>query len=123
MALNALGYTLTVHTNRYEEAEQLIIKALELNPGDPATTDSLGWVSYRLGKYDEAIKHLRNALSMLPDPEVAAHLGEVLWVTGERDEAITIWQEVLSNDPDNSIIRETMERLGVSNNNSNGSME
>ncbi|MDO7653962.1 MAG: hypothetical protein MUQ57_04585, partial [Porticoccus sp.] len=61
--------------------------------------------------------------SMLPDPEVAAHLGEVLWVTGERDEAITIWQEVLSNDPDNSIIRETMERLGVSNNNSNGSME
>ena len=123
MALNALGYTLTVHTNRYEEAEQLIIKALELNPGDPATTDSLGWVSYRLGKYDEAIKHLRNALSMLPDPEVAAHLGEVLWVTGERDEAITIWQEVLSNDPDNSMIRETMERLGVSNNNSNGSME
>ena len=124
MALNALGYTLTVHTNRYEEAEQLILKALELNPGDPATTDSLGWVCYRLGKHDEAIKHLRNALSMLPDPEVAAHLGEVLWVTGARDEALTIWQKILDSDPDNSIIQETMERLtNNSDNNSNNNAE
>jgi len=111
MALNALGYTLTVHTDRYEEARELILKALELNPGDPATIDSLGWVSYRLGKYDEAIKHLRDALSKLPDPEVAAHLGEVLWVTGQQDEAMSVWQKVLENDPDNSIILETMERL------------
>jgi len=111
MALNALGYTLTVHTDRYEEAHKLILKALELNPGDPATIDSLGWVSYRLGKYDEAIKHLRDALSKLPDPEVAAHLGEVLWVTGQQDEAMSVWKKVLANDPDNSTILETMERL------------
>jgi len=123
MALNALGYTLTIHTNRYKEAEQLILRALELNPGDPATTDSLGWVCYRLGKHDEAIKHLRNALSMLPDPEVAAHLGEVLWVTGEHDEAITIWQKILDNDPDNSIIRETMERLTNNSNNNSKNAE
>ena len=111
MALNALGYTLTVHTDRYEEAHKLILRALELNPGDPATIDSLGWVSYRLGKYDEAIKYLRDALSKLPDPEVAAHLGEVLWVTGQHDEAMSIWKKVLANDPDNSTILETMERL------------
>jgi len=111
MALNALGYTLTVHTDRYEEAHKLILRALELNPGDPATIDSLGWVSYRLGKYDEAIKHLRDALSKLPDPEVAAHLGEVLWVTGQQDEAMSVWQKVLENDPDNSTILETMKRL------------
>ncbi|NIV29401.1 MAG: tetratricopeptide repeat protein, partial [Anaerolineae bacterium] len=30
VALNALGYTLTVHTDRYDEAEQLIMEALEL---------------------------------------------------------------------------------------------
>lgn len=111
MALNALGYTLTVHTDRYEEAQELILRALELNPGDPATIDSLGWVFYRLGKYDEAIKHLRDALSKLPDPEVAAHLGEVLWVTGKQDEAMSVWQKVLANDPDNRTILETMERL------------
>ena len=113
MALNALGYTLTLHTDRYEEAHKLIVRALELNPGDPATIDSLGWVFYRLGNYEEAIKHLREALSKLPDPEVAAHLGEVLWVTGEQEEATSVWQKVLEKDPDNAIIRETMERLNA----------
>lgn len=111
MALNALGYTLTVHTTRYEEAHELILRALKLNPGDPATIDSLGWVSFRLGRYDEALKHLRNALSKLPDPEVAAHLGEVLWVTGQQEEATSIWQTILKNDPDNTTIKQTMERL------------
>ena len=113
MALNALGYTLTVHTDRFEEAHQLIIRALELNPGDPATTDSLGWVSYRLENYEEAIKYLRQAFLKLPDPEVAAHLGEVLWVTGQREEAASIWQKILEQDPDNATIRQTMERLNA----------
>ena len=113
MALNALGYTLTVHTDRFEEAHKLIVRALELNPGDPATIDSLGWVSYRLGNYEEAIKYLRQALIKLPDPEVAAHLGEVLWVTGQHEEATSIWQKILEQDPDNATIRQTMERLNA----------
>lgn len=113
MALNALGYTLTVHTDRYEEAHQLITRALELNPGDPATIDSLGWVSYQLGNYDDAIKYLRQALDKLPDPEVASHLGEVLWVTGQQQEAKAVWQTILENDPDNAMIKKTMERLGA----------
>lgn len=110
-ALNALGYTLTVNTDRYEEAYQLINRALELNPGDPATTDSLGWVLYQMGNHEEALVHLRKALKKLPDPEIAAHLGEVLWVTGDREEARTVWQTILDKDPDNTIVLETIERL------------
>jgi tetratricopeptide (TPR) repeat protein len=113
MALNALGYTLTIHTSRFEEAHKLIVRALELNPGDPATIDSLGWVSYRLGNYEAAITYLRQALVKLPDPEVAAHLGEVLWVTGQHEEATSIWQTILEKDPDNATIRQTMERLNA----------
>jgi tetratricopeptide (TPR) repeat protein len=111
MALNALGYTLTVHTDRYKEAHELILRALELNPGDPATIDSLGWVLYRLGKHDDAIHQLRRAIEKLPDPEVASHLGEVLWVTGQHEEATSVWQIILENDPDNDTIRQTMKRL------------
>lgn len=111
MALNALGYTLTVHTDRYEEAHDLILRALELNPGDPATIDSLGWVFYQLGKYDQAIHHLRQAMEKMPDPEVAAHLGEVLWVTGQREEATSVWEIILEKDPENDTVRQTMKRL------------
>lgn len=111
LALNALGYTLTVHTDRYEEAYQLILRALELNPGDPAIIDSLGWVLFQLGDYEAAIRHLREAMAKLPDPEIAAHLGEALWVNGQRDEAREVWQVILDQDPENDLILQTMERL------------
>src|SRR5690606_7667453 len=64
MALNALGYTLTNKTTRHQEALQLIEKAYELSPNDPAIIDSMGWVHYRLGNYEMAISYLRKAMAM-----------------------------------------------------------
>ena len=81
-AYNALGYSLAERNLRLPEAKQLIQKALELSPGEPFITDSLGWVEYRLGNRDEALRLLRGAYQSRPDPEIAAHLGEVLWVVG-----------------------------------------
>ena len=111
--LNALGYTLTNHTQRYEEAADLIERALALSPGDPAILDSLGWVYYKLGQYSESEALLREAHSALPDPEVAAHLGELLWVQGRQFEARDIWRDGLSRVPDHPIILEAVKRLGA----------
>jgi tetratricopeptide (TPR) repeat protein len=111
MALNALGYTLADRTTRYEEARELIAKAHQLNPDDPAILDSLGWVNYRLGNLDEAERLLRRALKKFPDHEVAAHLGEVLWAKGKQREARSVWREALSATPDSSILRDTLLRL------------
>ena len=111
--LNALGYTLTNHTQRYEEAADLIERALALSPGDPAILDSLGWVYYKLGQYDESEALLREAHQAFPDPEVAAHLGEVLWVQGRQFEARDVWRDGLNRVPDHPIIIETVKRLGA----------
>ena len=111
--LNALGYTLTNHTNRYEEAADLIERALVLSPGDPAILDSLGWVYYKLGQFAQSEALLRQAHRAFPDPEVAAHLGEVLWIQGKEIEAQDIWQDGLSKAPDHRIILEAVERLGA----------
>ena len=111
--LNALGYTLTNHTQRYEEAADLIERALALSPGDPAIIDSLGWVYYKLGQYSESEALLREAHNAFPDPEVAAHLGEVLWVQGRQFEARDVWRDGLSRVPDHPIILETVKRLGA----------
>ena len=110
-ALNALGYTLADRTTRYDEARALIERAYQLNPDDPATLDSLGWVNYRLGNLDEAERHLRAALAKYPDHEVAAHLGEVLWARGKQREARKVWADALASEPDSSILRATIERL------------
>ena len=111
--LNALGYTLTNHTQRYEEAADLIERALSLSPGDPAILDSLGWVYYKLGQYNQSEVLLRQAHNAFPDPEVAAHLGEVLWMQGRQVEARDIWRDGLSRVPDHPIILEALERLGA----------
>ncbi len=110
-ALNALGYMLTVHSDRYEEASKLISRALELTPDDAAVMDSLGWVQFKLGKKTEARAMLQKAFDKFPDPEVAAHLGEVMWSMGEKDQARELWQKAMQQSPDADALRETVDRL------------
>lgn len=112
-AYNALGYSLADRKLRLPEARELILKALQLTPGDPFLVDSLGWVEYRLGNRDEAIKWLRQAYRARPDAEIAAHLGEVLWVSGQRDEARRVWAEAHARDAGNDVLKETLARLKV----------
>ncbi len=111
VALNALGYILTVRTDRLDEARQYIERALRLDPENPAILDSMGWVLYRQGDTEGALDHLSEAWATYPDPEVAAHYGEVLWVTGSRDQARIVWEEALDENPDHDILRETINRL------------
>ncbi len=110
-ALNALGYTLADATDRYEEAYELIKRALELRPTDFYILDSMGWVLYRLGRLDEAIEYLRKALDIRQDPEIAAHLGEALWVRGEREQAKKIWETALQQTPEDSRLLDVIERF------------
>ena len=112
-AYNALGYSLAERNVRLPEARTLIKKALELSPGEPSITDSLGWVEYRLGNKDEAIRLLRDAYRGQPDAEIAAHLGEVLWVSGQADEARRVLREARQRDATNEVLRETLTRLRV----------
>ena len=112
-AHNALGYSLADRSLRLPEARSLVQRALEISPGDPFITDSLGWVEYRSGNLDEALRLLRQAYASRPDVEIGAHLGEVLWAAGQRDEARRIWAESKGRDAANDVLRETLARLKV----------
>ncbi|VWX57276.1 Tetratricopeptide repeat-containing protein [Burkholderiales bacterium 8X] len=112
-AYNALGYSFADRKIRLEEARTLIQKAVQLAPEDPFIADSLGWVEFRLGNIDEAVRILEAAYKRRPDPEIAAHLGEVLWARGQRDRAVTIWKEASLVDAENETLQETLKRLRV----------
>ncbi|MGB0450329.1 MAG: tetratricopeptide repeat protein, partial [Porticoccaceae bacterium] len=109
-ALNALGYSMLLHTDRYKEAHKLIKRAYLLNPGDPAILDSLGWVLFVLGDAQQALPYLEKAMAIMVDPEIAAHLGEVQWFLGDRQAAMQSWKRGLEEDPDHKTIKETVER-------------
>jgi tetratricopeptide (TPR) repeat protein len=110
-ALNALGYTLADRTDRYDEAYELIKRALEISPNDYFVLDSMGWVLYRQGRLDEAVEFLNKALAERNDPEIAAHLGEVLWVKGDKKAAQEIWDTALKQAPDDDRLRNVINRL------------
>ncbi|VAW60359.1 FIG140336: TPR domain protein [hydrothermal vent metagenome] len=110
-ALNALGYTLADRTERLNEAREYIFKAAQLLPDDPAILDSLGWVHYRLGQYQAAIKWLNKAFEQLKDAEIAAHLGEVLWMDGQTKKAKNIWNKGKKLNGNQAILEATIERF------------
>ena len=110
-AMNALGYTLADQTDRYDEAYVLIEKALSLKPDEPAFIDSMGWVLYRLNRYEEAIDYLEQAFEQFPNDEVAAHLGEVLWQSGKTRRAKRVWKEALSETPDSTFLQSVVTRF------------
>tara|TARA_R110002110_G_scaffold91264_2_gene237658 strand:+ start:285141 stop:286925 length:1785 start_codon:yes stop_codon:yes gene_type:complete len=112
-AINALGYTLANRTERYDEALQLITRALELQPNEPAILDSMGWVLYKTGRNEEALDYLKRAYAAFPDPEVAAHLGEVLWITGANEQAIAVLQGARKKAPGHTVLNDTIQRLGI----------
>jgi len=112
-ALNALGYTLADQTNRYEEAEGFISRALELRPQDAHILDSMGWVAYRMNDFKKAIEFLEKAFAASPEVEIAAHLGEVLWEAGQQEKANEIWQGSYAEDDGNPVLNKTLERYGI----------
>lgn len=82
LVLNAIGYLLTDKLNRHDEAYQYIVRALASNPDNAAIQDSMGWVLFNLGRYDDALPHLETAYSTFSDPEVIYHLIRTYQKTG-----------------------------------------
>src|SRR5438552_5558769 len=59
---------------RYEEAIRQYEAALERDPQQPAIHRNLGMLLIKLGRYDEAIPHLRATLQIVPNEPVAREL-------------------------------------------------
>ena len=87
-AMNFVGYTLAVEDRDLDEAERLLVRALVLQPLDPAILDSFGWLLFRQGRTDEALESLTQASLRMPESTVIwQHIGEVQIELGNEDDA------------------------------------
>lgn len=112
-AKNALGYSLADRGIRLDEAEALIEEAHQLLPEDAHILDSMGWLYFRKGELDKAVQWLSDAHRRQPDAEISAHLGEVLWALSRREEANAVFRLGLAHDPNNTVLKGTLQRLGI----------
>jgi tetratricopeptide (TPR) repeat protein len=108
-ANNDLGYLWADQNKNLKQAETMIRKAIELDreqrktsgstndKDNAAYVDSLGWVLFRLGQHDAAIRELERAAS-LPDgedPTIWEHLGDVYHRLNQFDRARRAWEHAL----------------------------
>jgi len=95
-ALNFIGYTWAEQGIKLDEAEAMIRRALAQKPGAGFIMDSLGWVYYQRGDYDEALKWLTKAVeSGEDDPEVLEHLGDCYLAVGQGAKAKETYKKAL----------------------------
>ena len=73
-ALNYVGYTYVEKGEHLEEAEGMLQDAAALKPNDGFILDSLGWLYFKQGKFQEAVKQLEKADSLMDDPVIKEHL-------------------------------------------------
>ena len=81
---------------RLAEAQDYIKRAVDLEPGNYAFLDSLGWVYFRMNRLDDAEQQLSRSLQLMGnDPTIHDHLGDVYFKQGKLKLAISQWQSSL----------------------------
>lgn len=100
---NYLGYMWAEQNSHLDEAEDAVKRALQLDPGNGAYLDSMAWVQYRQGKFDQALENLKRAVQNLTreDAVVFEHLGDVYLKLNRTPQAIEAWQKAHALDPSN----------------------
>ena len=99
--LNYLAYSWVEHGIHLDRAQAMLERALQLRPKDPQIIDSMGWVLYRLGRFDGAVNHLEQAVELRPqDAVINDHLGDAYWRVGRYNEARFQWRRALNLEPE-----------------------
>ena len=110
-AYNYLGYMWADHNMHLDEAKEMIERALQIEPNNGSYLDSLGWVEFRQGKFDQALADLLRAVKNLDreDPIVFEHIGDTYLKLQRVPEALESWQKAFAPDPKNSKLAEKIE--------------
>ena len=110
-ACNYIGYMWADHNMNLDEAEAMIKRALESEPNNASYLDSLGWVEFRKGKFDQALSDLLRAAKAVErdDPVVFEHIGDTYLKLNRTAEALEAWRKALALDPKNKKVADKIE--------------
>jgi tetratricopeptide (TPR) repeat protein len=114
LALNNLAYLYTEHLNNLDKAYELARKARQLVGQDASVGDTLGWVLYKRGDYQQALPILQESAEKAPDnPEIQFHLGMAAYVMGQADLARVALKKAASAAKDFPSKDESKRRLAM----------
>lgn len=108
-ALNFIGYSLADRNIELDRAEDLLLRAIDLSPGNGYVLDSYGWLLFRQKRVDEAETVLWRAARLIPtEPEILWHLAELYASKDNRKQAMKLLEQAKALDPEGRV-RERIE--------------
>lgn len=114
MLQNSLAYTLALLERDLDRALDLVDAALKAEPDNYAYLDTLGWVLYKKGDYESALRSLIRAVEheQHPSYEIYDHVGDVLVKLGRAAEAPAWWAKSYRITPVESVA-EKLRQAGI----------
>ena len=111
-AYNYVAFMWAEHNLHLDEAEDMIGRALQFDPNNGAYLDTLGWIHFRKGKFEDAVGELLRAEQNLtrPDPIVFEHIGDAYSKLNRVSQALDFWQKAMALSPDNNLLAEKIEK-------------
>lgn len=111
LVLNNYGYSLADRNLQLERALTMATKAVEAQPDNSSYLDTIGWVYFRLGRYEEAEKYVKLAIEKGDAGAVVhEHLGDIYFLMNDRERAMEQWNIALKLDETNEPLRAKIAR-------------
>ena len=110
-AYNYLGFMWVDRGQNLDEAGTLIKRAVDMDPGNGAYIDSLGWYYFKKGEPEKALPELLKAAEAIKpeDSEVYDHIGDTYQKLGNAAQALVYWEKAVALDPDNKSLADKVE--------------
>jgi len=109
-AMNNYAYNLSVKGEDLDRALELAERAVSFQPENAAYLDTIGWVYFKRGDYEEAREFIQRSVDTGDaGPEVYEHLGDVFEALGNMDNAVRWWNKALENDSNREYLKDRIE--------------
>ena len=111
LVMNNYGYSLAERGLQLERALQMSLQAIEAEPNNDSYLDTVGWVYFKLGRYDEALKYISKAITAGgASATVYEHMGDIQYKLGEKKKAEQFWKQALEMNSANQNLKDKIAR-------------
>jgi Tfp pilus assembly protein PilF len=111
LILNNYGYSLAERGLQLDRALQMSLQAIAAEPDNASYLDTVGWVYFKLGKFDEAGKYIEKAIAAKgASATVYEHMGDIQYRNGQKEKAEQFWRQALQMNSNNQALRDKIAR-------------
>jgi len=111
LVMNNYGYSLAERGLQLERALRMSLQAIEAEPNNDSYLDTVGWVYFKLGRYDEAHKYISKAITAGgASATVYEHMGDIQFKLGEKKKAEQFWKQALEMNSGNQSLKDKIVR-------------